>query len=350
MHQSGIKRKVLLAGMALGYAAGVVRRRAEAVPATVNGSRLGCLVGKPMTVTTDDGVHLAVDVDEHPDPELAVIFAHGWVMNRHCWHIQREALAGRATLVFYDQRGHGASSAGPIDDCTIDRLGDDLAAVIEQAVPEGVPVVLVGHSMGGMSIMAFAARHPELLASRVRGVALLSTSPGELSRHTFGLPWPVGRLAAFVTPIVFEGLLAQAAWIDRSVALKTRTHLPVARYIAFGGGARPDHVRFVSDVAAATPTEVMVGFFRGLCVHDKLTALDALRSIETLVMVGENDRVTPPAHSRRIAETLPGARFMIVPGAGHMIGFERPDLVNDALNDFLDRIAHSAVSGLRRYA
>ncbi|WP_245646742.1 alpha/beta fold hydrolase [Microtetraspora niveoalba] len=329
--------------MALGYAAGVVRRRAEAVPAVVGDSRIGCLVGKPMTVITDDGVHLAADVDEHPDPEVAVVFAHGWMMNRHCWHIQREALAGRrATFVFYDQRGHGASSTGPIDDCTIDRLGDDLAAVIEQAVPDGVPVVLVGHSMGGMSIMAFAARHPELLASRVRGVAMLSTSSGGLSRHTFGLPWPVGRIAGLITPIVFEGMLARAAWIDRSVALKTRTHLPVARFIAFGGGARPDHVRFVSDVAAATPTEVMVGFFRGLCVHDKLAALTALSAVETLVMVGEDDRVTPPEHSRRIAESLPGARLTVVPGAGHMIGFERPDAVNQALGDFLDRATRLA--------
>ncbi|MFF3667371.1 alpha/beta fold hydrolase [Microtetraspora malaysiensis] len=343
MHQSGIKRKVLLAGMALGYAAGVVRRRAETVPDVVDDSRLGCLVGKPMTVITDDGVHLAVDVDEHPDPEVAVVFAHGWMMNRHCWHLQREAVAGRpATLVFYDQRGHGASSAGPIDDCTIDRLGDDLAAVIEQAVPEGVPVVLVGHSMGGMSIMAFAARHPELLASRVKGVALLSTSSGGLSRHAFGLPWPVGRIAGLITPIVFDGMLARADWIDRSVALKTHAHTPVARFMAFGGGARPDHVRFVTDIAAATPTEVMVGFFRGLRVHDKLAALAALRPIETLVMVGEDDRVTPPSHSRRIAESLPGARLTIVPGAGHMIGFERPDVVNEVLDDFLDRTARLA--------
>nr|BFE85584.1 hypothetical protein GCM10020093_081850 [Planobispora longispora] len=278
-----------------------------------------------------------MDVEEAEAPEFAVVFAHGWLMNRHCWHFQREALKGRATLVFYDQRGHGGSACGAFDECTIDRLGDDLAAVIEQAVPEGLPVVLVGHSMGGMTIMAFAGRHSGTLARRVAGVALLSTSPGRLRDSTFGLPGPIGRLAPVVTPIMFDRLLARAAFIDRRVAIKTRTNLPVTRYVAFGPGARRDHVRFVNDMAVATPTEVMVGFYRDFLVHDKLKALAGLSSVETLVMVGSRDRMTPQAHSRRIADALPGARLQVVPGAGHMIGLERPEIVNAALEDLFDR-------------
>ncbi|GIH90934.1 alpha/beta fold hydrolase [Planobispora siamensis] len=323
-----------IAGLALGAALGAAtRRRGE----RDSEARLGGHRGRPVTVVTDDGVQLAVDVEEAEAPEFAVVFAHGWVMNRHCWHFQREALKGRASLVFYDQRGHGGSSAGAFDACTIDRLGDDLAAVIDQAVPEGLPVVLVGHSMGGMTIMAFAARHPGRLAARVAGVTLLSTSSGQLGESTFGLPGPVGRLAPVVTSAMFERMRARAALIDRNVALKTRTNLPVTRYVAFGPGARREHVRFVNAMAAATPTEVMVGFYNDFRVHDKLKALAAFASVETLIMVGSRDRLTPKVHSHRIAEALPGARLHVIPGAGHMIGLERPEIVNEALSDLFHR-------------
>ncbi|GGS62773.1 lipase [Planobispora rosea] len=322
----------MIAGLAIGTALGAARRREGRGREVLGGHR-----GRPVTVTTDDGVQLAVDVEEAEAPEFAVVFAHGWLMNRHCWHFQREALKGRATLVFYDQRGHGGSACGAFDACTVDRLGDDLAAVIDQAVPEELPVLLVGHSMGGMTIMAFAGRHPGTLAGRVAGVALLSTSPGRLRDSTFGLPGPIGRLAPVITPIMFDRMLARAAFIDRRVAIKTRTNLPVTRYVAFGPRARRDHVRFVNDMAVATPTEVMVGFYRDFLVHDKLAALAALSSVETLVMVGSRDRMTPQAHSRRIAEALPGARLQVVPGAGHMIGLERPEVVNAALSGLFDR-------------
>ncbi|MBB5961184.1 alpha/beta fold hydrolase [Planomonospora venezuelensis] len=326
--------RAAIAGLAVGVVLGTARRRRARGR---DGSVLGGHRGRAVTVTTDDGVHLAVDVEEAESPEFAVVFAHGWVMNRHCWHFQREALKGRATLVFYDQRGHGGSSAGAFDACTVDRLGDDLAAVIEQAVPEGLPVVLVGHSMGGMTIMAFAGRHPEAMAARVAGVALLSTSSGGLRDSRFGLWGPIGRLAPVVTPVVFDRMLARASLIDRNTAVRTRTNLPVTRYVAFGPGARREHVRFVNDMAVATPTEVMVGFFNDFLVHDKSTALAALGSVETLVMVGSRDRMTPRAHSDRIAAAVPGARLRVVPGAGHMIGLERPEAVNRALCDLFDR-------------
>ncbi|MGV9771520.1 alpha/beta fold hydrolase [Streptosporangium sp. NPDC003464] len=328
-------RRAVVTGLAVGAALGIAARRRRAHAETA----LGGHRGRQVTVTTDDGVRLAVDVEEADSPEFAVVFAHGWVMNRHCWHFQREALAGRATLVFYDQRGHGDSSAGTLDACTVDRLGDDLAAVVEQAVPGGLPVVLVGHSMGGMTVMAFAGRHPGALAARVAGVALLSTSSGLLAGSTFGLPGPIGRLVPRVTPVVFERMLTRATLIDRSAALKSRTNLPVTRYIAFGPRAPRGHVRFVNDMAAATPTEVMVGFFRDFLVHDKYAALAALGSVETLVMVGGRDRLIPPAHSRRIAEAIPGAELAVLPGAGHMIGLERPEAVNQALADLFDRAA-----------
>lgn len=168
--------------------------------------------------------------------------------------------------------------------------------------------------MGGMTIMAFAGRHPETLTARVAGVALLSTSSGRLSDSTFGLPRPAGWLVPRVTPIVFERMLTRGALIDRN-------NLPVTRYVAFGARAAREHVRFVSDMAVATPTEVMVGFFRAFLVHDKLAALAALRQVETLV---------------------------VLPEAGHMIGLERPETVNRALSELLDRAVRRTGDQLER--
>ncbi|XVQ86588.1 alpha/beta fold hydrolase [Microbispora siamensis] len=336
-------RNAALAGFALGLAIGTARRvqtrRAKAAQAQ-NGAP-----GRRTTVTTDDGVRLAVEIDDHPDPRCAVVFAHGWLMNRHCWQLQREALAGLGTLVFYDQRGHGDSSAGALEACTIDRLGDDLAAVIRAAVPEGLPVVLVGHSMGGMTVMALADRHPALVESRVAGAALLSTSSGGLDASTFGLPGPLGRLAPRVTPLLFESMLARAAVIDARPRVKGWTNLPVTRYVAFGKGASRRHIRLVNAMATATSTEVMAGFFRDFRVHDKFAALKALRQTRTLVMVGERDRLTPLAHSLRIAEALPDARFVRIPGAGHMIGFERPGLVRRELTGLIERAVPGSAPG-----
>ncbi|WP_147943017.1 alpha/beta hydrolase [Microbispora hainanensis] len=340
-------RNAALAGLALGLAIGRVVSAAQRVQTrrVKTASASGGAPGRRTTVTTDDGVRLAVEIDDHPDPRCAVVFAHGWLMNRNCWQPQREALAGLGTLVFYDQRGHGDSSAGPLETYTIDRLGDDLAAVIEAAVPEGLPVVLAGHSMGGMTIMALADRHPALVESRVAGVALLSTSSGGLADTTFGLPGPLGRLAPRVTTSVFESMLARAEAIDARPRVKSWTNLPVTRYAAFGKGARRRHVRLVNAMAAATPTEAMVGFFRALGVHDKHAALRTLRRVQTLVMVGERDRLTPLAHGRRIAEALPDARFVRIPGAGHMIGYERAELVNRELTGLIMRAVADHATG-----
>lgn len=322
----GFSRAALGAGLLVGAAIGIARRRGRPY------EPLGGHQGRALTVETDDGVRLAVDVEEPPDPAYAVVFAHGWVLNRHSWHYQREALSGRAVLVAYDQRGHGASSTGPGAGHTIERLGADLRAVIEAAVPPGLPIVLVGHSMGGMTIMGLAAGHPELFGDRIKAVALVSTSAGRLGEGG-ALPGPVRRM----TPLVLDRMRARARLVDARPAIKERANLPVTRYVAFGPKARHDHVRFVNRMIADTPTEVMVGFFHGMMAHDKLAALTALDRVRTLVMVGTHDRLTTPVHARRIAEAVPGARLVVVPGAGHMLAMERPETVNRELTALIAR-------------
>src|SRR3954452_20565847 len=131
------------------------------------------------TVRTDDGVDLHVEVDENDEAGLTVVLAHGFTARLAEWELQRTALRPRARLVFFDQRGHGRSSRTDLTDAPIDRTGRDLGQVLDATTPEG-PVVLAGHSMGGMSVMALARQRPELVGTRVVGVFLLATSAGGL--------------------------------------------------------------------------------------------------------------------------------------------------------------------------
>ncbi len=124
----------------------------------------GLPVSEPSSVTADDGIRLSCEEIEPRDgrPVLTVVLVHGFALDRRTWHFQRQALAAvtdpSIRLVLYDQRSHGRSERAPVESCTIEQLGHDLDAVIRALAPDG-PLVLVGHSMGGMTIMALAEQH-----------------------------------------------------------------------------------------------------------------------------------------------------------------------------------------------
>ena len=102
------------------------------------------------------------------DAPVTVVFVHGYCLRMESWHFQRRQLERRwgaaVRMVFYDQRGHGRSGTPSVASCTIGQLGRDLDAVLRSVAPDG-PVVLVGHSMGGMTILALARQRPELFGS-----------------------------------------------------------------------------------------------------------------------------------------------------------------------------------------
>jgi pimeloyl-ACP methyl ester carboxylesterase len=146
--------------------------------------------------TTSDGVPLHV-VEEGPEQGATVVLLHGWTQSLHTWDRVAELLPARAgvplRLVRFDFRGHGRSGRAP-GTATIDRCADDLLELLHARARSG-PLVLAGHSMGGMTIMALAERHPELFEERVRAVALVATSHGGLERATSGSPTPWAKLA-----------------------------------------------------------------------------------------------------------------------------------------------------------
>lgn len=290
-------------------------------------------------VVASDGVPLHVEEVGPADAPLTVLFVHGYTQELAVWHYQRQALSADnpGRLVFYDHRSHGHSGRSQPERTTIDQLGLDLATVLEAVVPHG-PVVLVGHSMGGMTLMALADAQPELFGSRVVGVALISTSTGKLAELSFGLPTVARPLASLGLQWLTRGILARPKPFERGRRIGTDVAFLAARYLTFGDtDVSPALVEFVEQMAAHTPIDVIAEFYDTFTTHDKLAAIEVLNKVETLVLVGSKDLLTPLEHSKAMAAALPEATLVIVEGAGHMVQLERPALVTLQLRALLSR-------------
>jgi pimeloyl-ACP methyl ester carboxylesterase len=293
-------------------------------------------------VETDDGVRLHVEFDGPENAPLTVVFSHGFTARLAEWELQRAAVRDRARLVFWDQRGHGRSAITPLPDATIDRTGRDLGQVLDAVAPTG-PVVLAGHSMGGMSIMALARQRPELFGSRVVGVFLLATSAGGLV-ETGILGWAVKVIRWLgLLPVYLRALQLVAPLLER---FRWRGS-PVARWftrrLLFGReDADPASVRLVQSLLEETPYPVVMAFYATFLDHDETASLDVLRRVPVTVVAATHDRLTPVDHGRRMAAAIgEGAELVVVEGAGHSVNLTRTQIVDHALNRLLDRVAAS---------
>jgi pimeloyl-ACP methyl ester carboxylesterase len=300
-------------------------------------------------VRADDGVLLHVEEVGPADAPMTVVFVHGYTLSMGSWAFQRRTLGAQlatanghrptARLVFYDQRGHGGSGRGPSEHSTIEQLARDLATVLETRVPRG-PVVLVGHSMGGMTVMGLAALRPELFGTRVVGAALISTSSGNLAELHFGLPEFFTRVRAAVMPVAAWTMRRRPAIVERTRRVAADLVSVATRSLSFASAeVDPALIHYVDAMIAGTPVDVIAEFYPALAGLDETGSLEPLRRIATLVLTGDADRMIPKEHSELIVERLPDAEFVVVPGAGHMVLLEKPDDVDAALTRLVRRVA-----------
>jgi pimeloyl-ACP methyl ester carboxylesterase len=314
-----------------------IRRRRE-TPDVAPAARLGPIGGRPGTVIAADGVPLFVEETGPPDAALTILFVHGFCVRSDCWVLQQQALSDLGRMVFFDQRAHGRSGPSEAGRCTIDVLADDLYRVLRERVPSG-PVLLVGHSMGGMSVLGLADAHPELFGDRILGVALVSTSASELARAALGVPALLTGAVRRVLPGVAVGMRHASGALERLRGRGGDMSWEITRRIGFGGTElAPSIVTFLEAMVSDTPVEVIGAFLPTLLDNDRLDAAGHLAAIPTVIVVGDQDVVTPIGHSRAIAEALPDAELVVVPGAGHAIMLERPDVVNAALRRLVVRV------------
>jgi pimeloyl-ACP methyl ester carboxylesterase len=290
------------------------------------------------TVTTDDGVPLHVEFDGKLEAPLTVVFSHGFTARLVEWEFQRAALRDRARLVLWDQRGHGRSGWTKLTSATIDRTGRDLGQVLDAVAPTG-PVVLVGHSMGGMSVMALARQRPELFGTRVVGVFLLATSAGGLVET--GILARAVKLVRrlHLLPLYLRLLQLMAPALERFRRRGTAIGRRLVRRLLFGADdADLANVIIVQNLLEETPYPVAMAFYATFLDHDETAALEVLRRIPVTVVAATHDRLTPAAHGRQIAEAIgPNAELVVVPGAGHSVNLTRTEVVDQALIDLVDR-------------
>lgn len=291
------------------------------------------------SVTTADGVRLHVEVDA-ADSALTVLFVHGFTARLGEFDLQRDLLRRHGVrAVLYDHRGHGRSAWGPAEGATIEQLGGDLSVVLDEVVPPG-PVVLLGHSMGGMTVMALARQRPELFGGRVVGAFLLATSAGQVAEA--GVVGSSLRLLRrlHLIGVYLRWLRLVAPLAERLRRRGTAAGRVFTRRYLFGkdDAGDPALVQRVQAMLEETPLTVTAAFYATFLTHDELASLAALREVPVTVLCGTHDRLTPLAHSRRIAAELPDAELVVVPGAGHSVNISRHEAVDAALLGLLDRV------------
>ena len=350
---------VLIGAAATGVAVGVTAerlllrgRRAPQVDDAKAAERFGELpYDDAFTVPTDFGIDLYVEIVDRvdgidldlgllEDGEPTLIFIHGFCLEMGTFHFQRTELARRGDyrMVFYDQPGHGRSGKLEEGEYTLDDLACGLKQIIDETAPDG-PIVLIGHSMGGMTIMALAEEYPYLFGERIKGVVLVSTSAGKLDEVNFGMPDFVARFSKPLMPVVIGGSRLTSGVIDNIRRASTDLGWLLTRRYGFGT-EEPGRalVSYVEQMNSRTDTVVVARYLRAIYTHARYPALEALKRTKVLVICGEEDKLTPPEHSAEICRILPDASFVAVPGAGHVALLERPDIVNAALLEFLEQI------------
>ncbi|MFE5480821.1 alpha/beta fold hydrolase [Nocardia sp. NPDC056541] len=290
---------------------------------------------EPGMVLADDGVSLATRTFGDDSAEVTIVFVHGFCNSMESFHFQRRDLArqwgSRVRMVFFDLRGHGRSGTPSTESCTVAQLGRDLATVIRECAPTG-PVVLVGHSLGGMAVLAAAAQFPELFATRVRAVGLLSTAAAEVTatgisqlvRH----PAVDGfRLAVRTAPTLVQ--------FSRSASKHVVT--PILHVSSFHGPVSPTLSRFTTMMIDRTPVGTIEKFLKAIELHDESAALPVLGELPVLILGGAHDVVIPFRNSRELAAELPGSELVRVREAAHMPHLQFPEVSLAALDRLLAR-------------
>ncbi len=323
------------------------RRRVIARRGAGDATPLGSLHTKPITVVASDGVPLHVEVDEYAapsggrrssgrteQPPLTLVFCHGYALNLDCWHFQRAGYRGLVRAVYYDQRSHGRSGRSTMGHATIDQLARDLKQILDEVVPEG-PIVLVGHSMGGMTIVALAEHHPELFGDRVVGVSLISTTAGGIDPSRLFLPLMPLPVGSMLTHRVVRLLGRGHRTIDGLRRLGKDVAMVATDLFSFGDEVPSAYVEFVDTMLASTPFEVVVEFFPSFSGLDKFHVVEVLGRVPTAIICGTGDRITSVGHSRKLHARIAGSTLLECERAGHMVILERHDQVNAELDQLI---------------
>lgn len=312
MKERAKKKTAMIAGGVLGVAVGVAAFRRLRAEVEELAEELELAAGVSFEVSTDDGAQIDGIVCGEGS---TVVLSYGLGESRAVWvPVATRLLDEGCQVVLYDQRGHGGSTLGDASPA-IEVLGHDLKSVLEHL--DVKDAVLVGHSMGGMAVQAFAIEHPDVLAERVKALVLVSTGAAKVAGP------PIGSWSR----LVYGNSVIE--WI-----LKGRLGLVFIRPTA-GKKIHPTHLMASRDDFTSTPAAVRLSWLRAIQDMDLRGGLANVK-VPTTVVVGGRDLMTPPFLAKAIAAHLPGAQLVKVPGGGHQLTYEHPDLLAKMIVEALE--------------
>ncbi len=318
---------------AAGVAAGVAARRhhRRRIAADPEYARLTApLDGRPLRVVSADGTSVYAEVFGAKGP--SVVLVHGWTEELGYWKSVIDELSQKGLrIVAYDLRGHGRSDEAAGGDYSLERFGEDVEAVLAACLPEGDRATVVGHSLGAMSIAAWAEHHD--VQVRACAAALVNTGLSDLIAGQLLFPEIARWLSEPFARRVFLGSRA------RLPSFSTPIQYAAIRYCAFGPAATPAQVSFYERMLISCNPSVRAAC--GVAMSDmNLQHAVAQLTVPTLVVAGACDRLTPPAHARAIAQALPECAGLIeLPDTGHMSPLERPAELSAALADLVTQVS-----------
>jgi pimeloyl-ACP methyl ester carboxylesterase len=330
-------RTLTLFAAAAGVAAGISIERSHLRSLTNDPDyeRLSAsLDGRPSMAQSADGTVLHVETFG-PDDGPSVLLAHGWTEQLRFWGPVIRLLRDRGLRVIaYDLRGHGKSGRAPIQDYSLERFGDDVEAVLTATVPEGTLATVAGHSLGAMSIAAWAQRYD--VQARSRAAVMINTGLGDLIAANLLVTGVAGRL---ISPRIGRAVLGSAAPVP---SFSSPLAHAAIRFIAFGPTATRGQVAFYEQMLIECPADVRGAVGVALAEMDLYPAISRL-ILPTLVIAGDSDRLTPAASADRIVSALPiPAGLIELERTGHMSPLERPEQLSNAIAQLVSDTAGAA--------
>ncbi|WP_330458336.1 alpha/beta hydrolase [Streptomyces sp. NBC_00820] len=294
-------------------------------------SRVASVAGGPyappapartLRIASADGARLHVEV-HGPEGAPAVVLSHGWTCSTAFWAAQIRELATDHRVIAYDQRGHGSSPASSA--CSTTALADDLEAVLAGTLAPGEKAVVVGHSMGGMTVMAAASR--PRFAEHAAAVLLCSTGSSRLVAEARVVPLGAGRVRTWITGRV----IGSRAPLGPVTPVAKR----VLKYATMGARSAPHMVEACARIVHACPRAVRHAWGGVLAALDLDHGVRELR-VPTAVLHGAADRLTPSVHARALVAALPHCVGLTeLPGIGHMSPVEAPGPVTGKIRELV---------------
>ena len=274
---------------------------------------------------------------------VTIVYAHGFTLSAQSWCFQAEAMRREARVarqLIPDLRGHGGSSGGNKSDrrevdLSVDLTAQDFVEIIRELAPHG-PLLLVGHSLGVMTVLGALRCMTAAERTRVQGIALVNGAVDAFAARGFprilrALPIGAIRAAGRHTPAFAEGLKERVEWMIKPV---------IAATVYFGSleqgeTARYDIVDFHAKEIESVPMRTITGYLQDLTTHDEKGSLPYVRDIPGIILAGREDAVSTPEQSEVLVQQWPKAELRELDEAGHMLPVERPEDVNRALRQLL---------------